>query len=73
MTFVTEPEVPEASYTSGVTKLHDAGYDSYLTSSVFINLCGLYGKFSLSIQFTWLKTHPPAKMLIYRLCMTLIY
>jgi len=42
---VIEPEVPEVGYTSETTKLHDAGYDAYMTASVFVNLCNLYGKF----------------------------
>jgi len=40
-----EPEIPEVGYYSDSIKLHDAGYDAYLTSSVFVNLCNLYGKF----------------------------
>lgn len=42
---VIEPEIPEVGYTSDTTKLHDAGYDAYITSSVFVNLCNLFGKF----------------------------
>jgi len=41
---ILEPEVPEVGYSSDTTKLHDAGYDAYLTSSVFVNLCNLFGK-----------------------------
>lgn len=37
--------MPEVGYTEGSSKLHDAGFDAYLTSSVFVNLCNLYGKF----------------------------
>jgi len=43
--YVIESEVPEVGYTNETTKLHDAGYDAYLTSAVFVNLCNLYGKF----------------------------
>ncbi|KAF0760366.1 poly(A)-specific ribonuclease PARN-like [Aphis craccivora] len=39
-----EPEVPEVGYSEDVSKLHDAGFDAYLTSTVFVNLCNLYGK-----------------------------
>lgn len=42
--FLLEPETPEVGYTSDTTKLHDAGFDAYLTSSVFVNLCNLFGK-----------------------------
>ncbi|VVC36113.1 Hypothetical protein CINCED_3A018229 [Cinara cedri] len=41
---ILEPEIPEVGYISDTSKLHDAGYDSYLTSSVFVNLCNFYGK-----------------------------
>lgn len=44
--FVIEPEVPEVGYSEDISKLHDAGYDAYLTSTVFVNLCNLYGQFS---------------------------
>lgn len=43
--FILEPEVPEVGYSSDANNLHDAGFDAYLTSSVFVNLCNLYGKF----------------------------
>lgn len=39
-----EPEVPEVSYSKDISKLHDAGFDAYLTSTVFVNLCNLYAK-----------------------------
>lgn len=42
---VIEPEVPEVGYSEDVSKLHDAGFDAYLTSTVFVNLCNLYGEF----------------------------
>lgn len=41
---VLEPEIPEVGYNSDSIKLHDAGYDAYLTSSVFVNLCNFYAK-----------------------------
>lgn len=41
-----EPEVPEVGYSEEILKLHDAGYDAYLTSTVFVNLCDLYGEFA---------------------------
>jgi len=43
---VVEPEVPEVGYSEEKSKLHDAGYDAYLTSTVFVNLCNLYGEFT---------------------------
>lgn len=43
--YFVEPEVPEVGYEVDSTKLHDAGFDAYLTGSVFVNLCNLYGKF----------------------------
>ncbi|XP_025408828.1 poly(A)-specific ribonuclease PARN-like [Sipha flava] len=41
---ILEPEVPEVGYSSDANNLHDAGFDAYLTSSVFVNLCNLYAK-----------------------------
>ncbi|XP_050419962.1 poly(A)-specific ribonuclease PARN-like [Adelges cooleyi] len=41
---VLEPETPSTSYSEDVDKSHEAGYDAYLTSSVFVNLCNLLGK-----------------------------
>ncbi|XP_050524921.1 poly(A)-specific ribonuclease PARN-like isoform X2 [Daktulosphaira vitifoliae] len=38
-----EPESPLTSYAKDECKAHEAAYDAYLTSSVFINLCNLLG------------------------------
>jgi len=43
--YFVEPEVPEVGYTVDTLQLHDAGFDAYLTGSVFVNLCNLYGEF----------------------------
>lgn len=45
MTYFIEPENPRVGYSKDANKCHDAGFDAYMTSSVFVNLCNLYGEF----------------------------
>lgn len=52
--FISEPEGPEVGYNNDSCKLHDAGYDAYVTSCVFVNLCNLLGKLLYLASLTYI-------------------